>query len=69
MKKDIKESVNITCCSNERFLNYYREVWHDRTCDETILTSENDKENNFTQGELEILMEKIKMVDPQGKME
>jgi hypothetical protein len=60
MKKDIKESVNITCCSKERLLNYYSKLWHDRTYDKTILTSENEEENNFTPEKLEIVMEKIK---------
>jgi hypothetical protein len=60
MRKDVKESVKITCCSKQTFLKYYKELWTETTHEETERGTDNEDEQEITLEELELALKKIK---------
>jgi hypothetical protein len=60
MRKDVKESVIITCCSKQKFLKYYIELWIETTHKETERGTDNEDEQEITLEELELAIKKIK---------
>jgi hypothetical protein len=60
MRKDVKESVKITCCTKQKFLQYYTELWTETTHEETERGTDNEDEQAITLEELELDLKKIK---------
>jgi sorting nexin-29 len=60
MRNAVKESVKITCCSKQKFLKNYKELWTETTHEETEWGTDNEDEQEITLEELELALEKIK---------